>query len=146
METIVWSIFNTGPEKFSPEMRVVETISNFANDYGHKKNMVKAEELVIKFIKTAEENIDNQELLDEISKCLLLLGRCKEYRWVHNNVFSRLMKRLGDIWERSSRTGDQQFLAWVIRTLGTLSRVFPAEGRDILVNIYNSGEPLKLIV
>ena len=138
MESIVWCLFNTSPDTFSPEMLVDETKRNFEKDYGHKANMVKAEELVIKFIKVAEENVRDEEMLEEVTKSLLLLGRVKEFRWVNNNVYGRLMKKLGEVWT-SSQANDQSFLSWVIRTLGILSRVFTAEGRDILLNIYNSG-------
>ena len=89
IETIVWCVFNTGPEIFSPEMRVDETKLNFEKDYGFKANQVKAENLVITFIKTAEDNVENRNLLDEITKSLLLIGRCKEYRWVNNNILTR---------------------------------------------------------
>ena len=89
IDTIVWCIFNTSPEKFAPEMKVDETKQNFEKDYGFKSNSIKAEELVVKFIKLAEENVGNQDLLEEISASLLLLGRCKEFRWVNNNIFTR---------------------------------------------------------
>lgn len=142
IDTIVWCIFNTSPEKFAPEMKVDETKYNFEKDYGFKSHSIKAEELVIKFIKLAEENVGNQDLLDEISASLLLLGRCKEFRWVNNNIFSRLMKSLSGLFNSGSISSNQTFLSWVISSLGLLSRIFPAEGRDNIKEIYVSVEAL----
>ena len=89
METIVWCVFNTDPATFSREMMVYETKENFEKDYGYKANSIKAEELVKNFIKLAGENDTNKDLLDEITKSLLLLGRCKDFRWVNNNLVTR---------------------------------------------------------
>merc|ERR1712098_153290 len=135
IDTIVWCIFNTSPEKFAPEMKVDETKYNFEKDYGFKSHSIKAEELVVKFIKLAEENVGNQDLLDEISASLLLLGRCKEFRWVNNNIFSRLMKSLSGLFNSGSISSNQTFLSWVISSLGLLSRIFPAEGYHLQTQV-----------
>merc|ERR1712098_243217 len=123
---------------------IIDTIVRyiFKKDYGFKSHSIKAEELVVKFIKLAEENVGNQDLLDEISASLLLLGRCKEFRWVNNNIFSRLMKSLSGLFNSGSISSNQTFLSWVISSLGLLSRIFPAEGRDNIKEIYVSVEAL----
>ena len=136
METIVWCVFNTEPSTFSPEMMVYETKENFEKDYGYKANSIKAEELVKKFIKLAEENDTNKDLLDEITKSLLLLGRCKEFRWVNNNLITRLMKSLGEF------AGNQNYMSWVIFTISLVSRVYTAEGRDSIKSVYDSVQAL----
>jgi len=140
-ETIAWCIFNTGPAQKSPEMLVQETKDNFVREYGYKANAVKADTLVMKFIKLAEERSHNKELLEEVAMCLLLIGRSKEFRWVNNNISARLLKSLASVWGGAD-TGDQTVLRWVITTLGLLSRVYPAEGRDQVKTLYTSVEAL----
>ena len=135
METLVWCIFNTGPETFSPEMKVGVTQDNFEKETGFKANSVKAESLVIKMITLANDNLVEAETLEEITKSLLVIGRCKGYRWVHNNIFTRLMKSLGE-------GGRQDFMNWVISTIGLLSRIFPAEGRSSIKTIYENIETM----
>ena len=140
-QTITWCIFNTGPAQKSPEMLVQETKDNFVRDYHFKANAVKADGLVLKFIKLAEEKNQNKELLQEIAMCLLLIGRSKEFRWVNNNISARLLKSLATVWGGSD-SGDQTVLRWVISTLGLLSRVYPAEGREQVKTLYTSVESL----
>lgn len=140
-ETIAWCIFNTGPAQKSPEMLVQETKDNFVIEYGYKANAVKADTLVMKFIKLAEDRSHNKELLEEVAMCLLLIGRSKEFRWVNNNISARLLKSLASVWGGAD-TGDQTVLRWVITTLGLLSRVYPAEGRDQVKTLYTSVESL----
>jgi len=140
-ETIAWCIFNTGPAQKSPEMLVQETKDNFVREYGYKANAVKADTLVKKFIKLAEEKSHNKELLEEVAMCLLLIGRSKEFRWVNNNISARLLKSLASVWGGAD-TGDQAVLRWVITTLGLLSRVYPAEGREQVKTLYTSVEAL----
>ena len=88
-------MFNTGPEVYSPEMMVNETKEIMEKDYNYRPSSHKAEELVIRFLKAAEENVKDGNLMEEITRSLLLLGRSRDYRWVQNNIFSRLMKLLG---------------------------------------------------
>jgi len=140
-ETIAWCIFNTGPAQKSPEMLIQETKDNFVREYGFKPNAVKADGLVIKFIKLAEERSNNKELLEEVAMCLLLIGRSKEFRWVNNNISARLLKSLASVWGGAD-SGDQTVLRWVITTLGLLSRVYPAEGREQVKTLYTSVEQL----
>ena len=90
-------VFNTGPEVYSPEMMVNETKEIMEKDYNYRPSTHKAEDLVIRFLKLAEENVGDEELLKEITRSLLLLGRSRDYRWVQNNIFSRLMKLLGEM-------------------------------------------------
>ena len=97
---------------------------------------MKAEDLVLRFIREAEARVGRAEGAEDLTRALLLLGRCKDYRWVNNNIFTRLLKRLADIWTQSD--GDQSFMCWVISTLGLLSRVYPAEGREQLKSIMES--------
>jgi len=138
-ETLAWCVFNTGPAQKSPEMRVQETKDNYVRDYDYKPNAVSADGLVIKFIKMAEENSNNKELLEEVAMCLLLIGRNKEYRWVNNNISARLLKSLASVWGGG---GDESVLRWVITTLGILSRVYPAQGREQVISLYNSVEQM----
>lgn len=138
-ETISWCIFNTGPAQKSPEMKVQETKDNYVRDYDYKPNAVTADSLVLKFIKMAEERSSDKELLEEVAMCLLLIGRNKEFRWVNNNISARLLKSLASVWGAS---GDQSMLRWVLITLGLLSRVYPAEGRDQIKSLYNSVEQM----
>jgi len=140
METIVWCVFNTGPEVYSPEMMVNETKEIMEKDYNYRPSSHKAEELVIRFLKLAEDNGGDTPLLEEITRSLLLLGRARDYRWVQNNIFTRLMKLLGEVWSQSEGQGG--FLGWVITSLGLLSRVYPAEGREQLRGIYQPVEQL----
>ena len=91
---------------------------------------------MLRFIKEAEARVGRAEGAEDLTRALLLLGRCKDYRWVNNNIFTRLLKRLADIWTKSE--GDQSFMCWVISTLGLLSRVYPAEGREQLKSIMES--------
>eukprot|EP00092_Neocalanus_flemingeri_P040152 GFUD01043737.1.p1 GENE.GFUD01043737.1~~GFUD01043737.1.p1 ORF type:complete len:1387 (-),score=455.56 GFUD01043737.1:260-4420(-) len=140
-QTVTWCIFNTGPAQNSPEMLVQETKDNFSREYGYKANAVKADSLVIKFIKMAEERSQDKELLEEIAMCLLLIGRSKEFRWVNNNISARLLKSLASVWGGSD-SGEQTVLRWVITTLGLLSRVYPAEGREQVKTLYQSVESL----
>jgi len=138
-ETFGWCIFNTGPAQKSPEMKVQETKDYYVRDYDYKPNAVTADSLVTKFIKIAEERSNEKELLEEVSMCLLLLGRNKEFRWVNNNISARLLKSLASVW---GSTGDQTVLRWVIITLGLLSRVYPAEGREQISSLYTSVEQM----
>ena len=140
-ETIVWCIFNTGPSQKSPEMLVQVTKDNFVLQYGYKPNAENATSLVSKLIKSAELNDTDVELLEEITMCLLLIGRCKEFRWVNNNISAQLLKSLAKVWG-GAEEGSQNILQWVITTLGLLSRVYPAEGRDQLTSLYTSVESL----
>ena len=92
-------VFNTGPEVYSPEMMVNETKEIMEKDYNYRPSNHKAEELVIRFLKLAEDNGatgGDSPLLEEITRSLLLLGRARDYRWVQNNIFTRLMKLLGE--------------------------------------------------
>merc|ERR1719154_1030777 len=66
METIVWCVFNTGPEVYSPEMMVNETKEIMEKDYNYRPSSHKAEELVIRFVKLAEDNGGDTPLLEEI--------------------------------------------------------------------------------
>ena len=135
VETLVWCVFNTGPETFTAEMKVGETQQNFERETGFKANSVKAESLVIKMINLAHDNLVEAERLEEITKSLLVIGRCKGYRWAHNNIFTRLMKSLGE-------GGKQEFMTWVISTMGTLSRIYPAEGRSSIQSIFENLQTL----
>ena len=139
VETLVWCIFNTGPETFSAEMKIGETQENFERETGFKANSVKAESLVVKMIQVANDNLVEDETLEEIAKSFLVIGRCKGYRWVHNNIISRLLKSLG---EGPGTCGKEGFMAWVISTLGLLSRIYPAEGRNSIKSIFESIESM----
>ena len=131
VQTIVWCVFNTGPETFSVDMKIGENRDNFESETGFRANSYQAETLVKNFIALAKQSMLEGGRLQEITKSLLLIGRCKGHRWVHNNIISRLMKSL-------SVEGDQTFLAWVISTLGLLSRVYPADGRENIREIFQS--------
>merc|ERR1712226_1056348 len=74
------------------------------------------------------------DLLEEIAKCLLLLGRCKEYVWVNNNIVMRLFKSLENSYRPDGT--NQNTLLWVFSTLGLLSRVYTAEGRANLSSLF----------
>ena len=86
-------------------------------------------------ITLANDDLVGAETLEEITKSLLVIGRCKGYRWVHNNIFARLMKSLGE-------GGRQEFMNWVISTIGLLSRIFPAEGRSSIKTIFENIETM----
>lgn len=133
VESLVWAVFNTGPGQKSPEMKCQQTQDNFVKEYGYKQHSTKAEELIVKFIGVAKTTKDST-VLDDLTRCLLLIGKCKDYRWVNNNISNRLLKCLADVW---SQGGDQTMLRWVLCTLGLLSRVYPAEGRDQLKQLFD---------
>ena len=140
VETLVWCVYNTGPETFTAEMKVEETQQNFERETGFKANSVKADSLVIKMIQLANENlVDDDDTLEEITKSLLVIGRCKGYRWVHNNIFARLLKSLS---EGQGAGGKQKFMTWVFSTIGLLSRIFPAEGRTTIKPIFEDLETI----
>ena len=139
VETLVWCIFNTGPETFTAEMKVGETQENFERETGFKANSVKAESLVLKMIQLANENLVEDETLEEITKSLLVIGRCKGYRWVHNNIFTRLLKSLS---QGVGTGGKEEFMTWVLSTIGLLSRIYPAEGRSSIKPIFESIESM----
>ena len=120
-------------------MKVQETKDYYVRDYDYKPNAVTADNLVTKFIKIAEDRSNEKELLEEVAMCLLLIGRNKEFRWVNNNISARLLKSLANVW---GSTGDQTVLRWVILTLGLLSRVYPAEGREQIKTLYTSVEQM----
>ena len=131
VETIVWCVFNTGPDTYSVEMKVGETKENFEKETGFRANAFKADSLVKKFLEMAKETTEDEKLLNEITKSLLLIGRCKGYLWVNNNIFMRLLKIVGE-------EKNQTFLSWVFSTLGIVSRVYPVEGRENIKQIFES--------
>ena len=134
VKVIVWCVFNTGPAQRAPEMRVREVQEDFIKMYGYKQNQTTAEDLVRELLVLAEEARGEEARLKELSRCLLLLGRCKDFVWVNNNIVMRLFKVL-----ESSMAGGSQapgLLCWGLSTLGLLARVYPAEGRTNLTNLF----------
>jgi len=135
-ETVVWLLLNTGPLQRSPEMRVQECRDRLINRYEFSPySGMKAEDLVKKYVQLAEKNPKNSRVLADLTQCLLLIGRSQDYRWVNNNIVSRLLTSLGRVWKDTS--GDQTLLRWVIETIGLISRVYTAEGRENLTQLFD---------
>jgi len=133
METLVWCVFNTGPAQKAPEMKVQEVKDDFARNYGYKQNLWKADDLVKKFIAVAAEDPSEADM-KELGQCLLLIGRSKEHIWVNNNIVMRMLTSFGKNYQEDTQ---QKHMRWIFTTLGLLARVYPAEGRPNLTNLFD---------
>ena len=122
--------------------RLQETRDNYAREYGLHAQANTAEILVKKLLEGAEEDLRVGEpgRLREYSHCILLLARCKEFRWANNNIINRLTNKLMD----AVKTPEQGMarLCWVLSTIGLVSRVYTQEGRENLKGLYQAIEDL----
>jgi len=129
VQSLVWAVLNTGPT-ISSEMLVQTTRDNFIREYGYKQHGVKAEDLVVQFIARAKDSKCGNKEREALTKGLLLLGRLKEYQWANNNICSRLLQCLAEVWQGG---GNDALLCWVLPTIGLVSRLYPVESRQQLL-------------
>jgi len=141
-EALLWTVFHTNDLKHSPEMRVMETRIEIQKRYGYNPFEFEAKNLVIKYLNLAE-TCDDSETLESIKYSLFMLGRGNDYRWVNNNVVSRLLKLLEKVW--SPDKDDQSKLRWVMECIGMVSRLYPVEGRQQLTDLFDSVKGLLAV-
>jgi len=151
LETIVWLIYNTGEKKNLTEAKVHEARKklrgrcSFPNPKSSQGTMYK------NLITRAEVSYENEDVKMETVKALVLLAKHLPLTWCHNNIIKTLIEKF-DFWLlkclESEDKGDvkskpQKLLTWVVDCIGNVSRVYPAEGRERLREIF---EPIKKIL
>jgi len=151
LETIVWLIYNTGEKKNLTEAKVHEARNklrercSFPNPKSSQVAMYK------NLITQAEARFANEDVKIETMKALVLLAKHLSWDWCHNHIIKTLIEKFQH-WKQkcleSEDKGDikskpQKLLTWVVDCIGNVSRVYPAEGRERLREIF---EPIKNIL
>lgn len=142
LETVIWMIYNTGPSTSKADMKVFEVHNKLNKLCGFRRPDYSGIDLVKHVIALTKERHEDHDFRLASTKSLLLLARWQEYRWANNNIVSRLLDVLSSSWSGSDGQS-KNLLAWVIDTIGNVSRVYPAEGRDHLLKMF---EPITTIV
>lgn len=144
LETVIWAIYNTGPPNSLAELKVFETRHKLEKTCClPQPKGVSADSLVKYFIDATEKNFENEEWTDSTKLSLLLLARVKDFQWTHNNVIRRLLEVFGKYMRPEETAANprrcEAVLAWVVDTVGLVSRVYPVEpARTSLKDIFAS--------
>lgn len=143
LETVIWSIYNTGPPNSLAEMKVFEARHKLEKTCGlPQPKGVTNVDLVKLFIDTTERKFDNQEWTDSTKLSLLFLARVNEYQWANNNIVRRLLEVFAKYMQghdHNVRGKCSKMLAWVVDTVGLVARVYPVEpARNNLKSIFDS--------
>ena len=107
-----------------------------------KPNGVSGIDLVKHFIETTEKKFSNQDWTEATKLSLLLLAKVQEFQWAHNNIVRRLLEIFAKYMSGTSSANQEQssaMLAWVVDTVGLISRVYPVEpAREKLTEVFDA--------
>ena len=144
-ETIIWTIFNSGPGTSLTDMKVIEVKEKLKNLCKISRPQIQGDEIIKYIVKVVEMNHTNPTIQFYARKSLLLISRTKEYTWSHNHILTRLFQ----VFQSNSYTESENeeikakiLIKWVVETLGCITRVFPVDARKNIEEIFEAVKSL----
>ena len=141
-ETILWVIFNSGPANSLQDMKVPEVKEKLRHICGILRPNLSGDDLIKRLLEKAQEYHDNKLQRYYVTKSLLLISRVEDFQWSHNHIIVRLF----DVLATSIKGRDQKsknILHWVVDTIAQVSRCYPQDSREKLLDIFT---PLKALI
>lgn len=132
-ETIIWVIYNSGPAQSRADMRVPEVKEKLLQYCGVRRPKLTGDELIKKIIGRVETDQGQSKSLRFLAaRSLLFISRVEnKYEWSFNHIIRRLFDALA-----SNESPTTLFVAWVVETIGLVTRFFPDAAREQLIQIF----------
>merc|ERR1719510_2360568 len=134
-ETILWVIFNSGPAQSLTDMKVPEVKNKLRHLCGILRPNLSGDDLIKKLVKMAQENHENKLQRHYITKSLLLISRVESFQWSHNHIIVRLFEVLATNLKGTNQKS-KNIMHWVVDTIGHISRVYPEQSRQQILEIF----------
>ena len=134
MDTVIWSIFNTGPPSSLRDLKVGEAKGRLARECGVSPPQCRPADHCSKLLGQVRLQRWDPHFLASTSRALMLLTRSQDYRWTHNNLVNALLelfnKETGEL-AQAKDSGEAEshrvILYWIIEVFGKVR----CKGQDI---------------
>ncbi len=140
MDTVVWSIFNTGPATSLRDLKVGEAKMRLGKECGVRPPQgIRALDHCAKLLGQVQSRPRDEDFKASTSRALVLLSRSQDYRWTHNHLVNSLLELFKKETDaialcNSGAGGDAEshrlMLLWIIELLGKVARLYPVDARD----------------
>uniref|UniRef100_A0A0K2V5J5 Putative LOC101744334 [Bombyx mori] n=1 Tax=Lepeophtheirus salmonis TaxID=72036 RepID=A0A0K2V5J5_LEPSM len=142
LEATVWIIYNTGPATGASDFKVHDCRRSLQSRCGLISPYSTGIELVQKLIQRVTSEPSNRILKHSTVKAFLIISKSKDYKWCTNNLVNPLLQLLSE--ENSNyfhKSGG--LMPWVVESIGEISRIYPADERTHLEDVFN---PIKSLL